>query len=63
MAAYRLTLEVFIESGEGPEEVAQSMSNGAPHTLRGFPDGEVVYADVEGIREATPEEIAQHFEE
>lgn len=63
MANLVLEMKIFIESDGDPEDVASTMDQGLDQALAGFPAGEVVGSDIEGIRPATEEETANYFEE
>lgn len=54
---YALEALVFIESDGDPEDVASQFNAGFERAVRGFPEGEVLDADVTLIRPATTGEI------
>lgn len=70
MPKYALAVNFFIESDADPNDVANAFSPalsglGGPvlDAARGFPEGEVVGADVDTIRPATEDEVDSHFGE
>lgn len=60
MTVYKLTTSIYVESDKGPEDIATSMHGGLESALAGFPDGEVIYANVEGIEVATEKELDEY---
>ena len=60
MVIYKLGCKLYIESdAENPEDIAIELACGLEHALAGFPLGEVLHAEVLGIRQATAEEISE----
>lgn len=51
---------IYVASDEDPEYVAGEFSRGLRAAVRGFPLGDVLYADVDSITPASDDEIGEY---
>jgi len=56
MAILKVNVQLAIDSDSDPTDVASSINRGLARAMQGFPEGDVIEADVQSVEEATDEE-------